>query len=47
MVEQKINSILFLSSIGLDKALVSLKILLSFGGINLLTHVLHHKHRMR
>ena len=33
--------------IGLDKPLVNLEILLSFGGMNLLTHVLHHKHGMR
>jgi hypothetical protein len=45
-VEQILIPILFLSSIGLDKPLVNLKILLSFGGMNLLTHVLHHKHGM-
>jgi hypothetical protein len=46
-VEKNLIPILFLSSIGLDKPLVNLEILLSFGGINLLTHVLHHKYGMR
>jgi hypothetical protein len=47
IVEQKFSSILFLSIIELDKPLVSLKILLSFGGMNLSMHIMPHRHGLR
>jgi hypothetical protein len=47
MVEKNLAPILFLSVIELDKPLVSLKILLSFGGMNLLMHVMPHRHGLR
>jgi hypothetical protein len=46
-VEQKFNSHLVPEQHRVRQALVNLEILVSFGGMNLLTHVLHHKHGMR